>query len=121
MRERFDEFSNREVVGSTKLKDFKYLYPDLLDFIEQELKLKDQEHKDMILALQTIINGQQKMIEAQKYSIKAELEMIKGEIKEYFEGLIHVPNPQLTGNKIIAIIDTHINKLSTESGTYSSY
>ena len=42
MRERFDEFSNREVVGSTKLKDFKYLYPDLLDFIEQELTQKDQ-------------------------------------------------------------------------------
>lgn len=43
---------------------------------------------------------------------KAELEMIKGEIKEYFEGLIHVPNPQLTGNNIVSILDSHINKLT---------
>jgi len=48
MRERFDEFSNREVVGSTKLKDFKYLYPDLLDFIEQELKKEREEIVEMI-------------------------------------------------------------------------
>lgn len=44
MRERFDEFSNREVIGSTKLKDFKYLYPDILDFIEQEIRKEREEN-----------------------------------------------------------------------------
>jgi hypothetical protein len=56
----------------------------------------------------------QEMIDGIKQEHKAELEMIKGELQEYFEGLIHVPNPQLTGNNIIAILDSHINKLSTE-------
>lgn len=46
---------------------------------------------------------------------KAELEIIKGEIKEYFEGLIHVASPRLTGNNIVSIIDSHINKLTPPS------
>lgn len=96
MRERFDEYFEYMSGGYYASRMGRHaVHPDdIKHFIEQELKkereLKDQEHK-------------------------AELEMIKGEIKEYFEGLIHVPNPQLTGNNIVSILDSHINKLTPPS------
>lgn len=94
MRERFDEYFEYMSGGYYASRIGRHaVHPDdIKHFIEQELKLKDQEHK-------------------------AELDSIKGEIEKLKK--LPVCNDEryfinIELSNAISILNNHINKLSTE-------
>lgn len=114
MRERFDEKFQRKMLGETIGYDIKN--QELLkDFIEQELN-KEREEIEEIYDKAHAVGFRDCALKLQQEH-KAELESIKGEIENSIAEPTELEDVRIYNIALkdtISILDSHINKLSTE-------